>query len=65
MTHRRSSRHRPVGSDRIGSVGILGGTFDPVHLGHLAIAEAVREPLDLERIVFVPAACRRTSPAGR
>ena len=33
----------------------MGGTFDPVHLGHLAIAEAARESLDLERVVFLPA----------
>ncbi len=40
----------PIG----GSLGIFGGTFDPVHIGHLAIAEAVREALRLERVLFVP-----------
>lgn len=39
-----------------GSVGVLGGTFDPVHHGHLAIAEEARESLGLERVLLVPAA---------
>ncbi len=37
-----------------GSVGVLGGTFDPIHLGHLAIGEEVREALGLELVLFVP-----------
>ncbi len=36
-------------------VGVLGGTFDPVHLAHLAIAEQVREQLKLAHVLFVPA----------
>ena len=39
-----------------GPVGILGGTFDPVHFAHLAIAEEARESLGLERVLFIPAA---------
>lgn len=36
-------------------LGILGGTFDPVHYGHLVIAEEVYAALDLAEMVFVPA----------
>jgi nicotinate-nucleotide adenylyltransferase len=39
-----------------GGTGVFGGSFDPVHFGHLRAAEEVREALGLERVIFIPAA---------
>jgi nicotinate-nucleotide adenylyltransferase len=37
-------------------LGLFGGSFDPVHLGHLLVAQAAREEFGLDRLCFIPAA---------
>jgi nicotinate-nucleotide adenylyltransferase len=37
-------------------IGLFGGSFDPVHLGHLLVAQAAREELELSRLFLIPAA---------
>jgi len=45
MTDRRRAR-----------IGILGGTFNPIHLGHLIVAQDAMDQLELARVVFIPSA---------
>ncbi len=44
-------------------VGLLGGTFNPIHNGHLILAEQAREALDLDRVLFIPTASPPHKPA--
>lgn len=45
-------------------IGVLGGTFDPIHYGHLVIAEDARVYLRLEQVLFVPAFLPPHKPEG-
>lgn len=45
-----------TGTEKKQKIGLLGGTFDPVHDGHLAIACRAEEALLLDRVIFIPAA---------
>lgn len=51
-----SHGERPVTMQTLRRIGLFGGSFDPVHLGHLLVAEAAREELDLDRVFFIPTA---------
>jgi nicotinate-nucleotide adenylyltransferase len=59
---RAVSPERPAALSRAGArpaatrrLGVLGGTFDPVHVGHVAVARAARDELGLDQVLLVPA----------
>ncbi len=46
--------HEELHLSKAKRIGLMGGTFDPIHQGHLVTAEAVRSRFDLDKVVFVP-----------
>ena len=46
-------------------LGLFGGTFDPIHLGHLVLAESCREALQLDRVLFIVAGQPPHKPGSR
>ena len=42
-------------------IGILGGSFDPVHMGHIGLAQETREKFGLDQVLFIPVFSRLTN----
>ena len=49
----------------MGRVAVLGGSFNPIHYGHLLLADEILEQLGLDRVLFVPAAAPPHKPAAQ
>src|ERR1041385_2244461 len=57
--------HPRLNVDCMNRLGLYGGSFDPVHHGHLLVAQAAREELELSRLFFIPAAQSPFKPEAK
>jgi nicotinate-nucleotide adenylyltransferase len=55
MRVERPAATSPATPDLRGALGVFGGTFDPIHVAHLAVAESARDATGLAEVLFVPA----------